>query len=532
MNECDSPFSRLVCWAAFLLLIFLLTGRGVTRASIDPEFDRKLFFEATVSTSSVEETEVLIAAKLRVHLMNSGLFSDVTSLSMAGRLVLRGGIEVNQKNRLLSESVEQMLLPIIAPYTDTSTLSLRITPEATSTPMAYLVYTPWKSDTPVEASQRVVSLLEKGETSLTGAGRGRIFGKAEIIIHIILDPLRCAAYGVSLPEVHGLLSSWLGCGTYCGTIQGDERSLPVFIRSGIETEKQLALLPLPAGDGTAIALKELADISGELRYDSDRVVSHDGKRYIISSITPLSSGDVDSWFKVNRNPAFFREPVSMELFPAPLLRSRIDSLKILPFSLIPLILLLLYGKKREMAGAIAGELLFFIAVISLRGVLTPALILHLSLLLPSGAAAAFFMSSGKPLFSVFLPLFSSLAACFAFPPLPSCGALHVLASAATVLAGAVAVRFKTDGAIYYGMYLFLSCGVLLFFACLNAPPFLSVMTAPKWDIAFYPPESEKEKISSGSFSLLGKEHYYPGTANCYHLLKKRSGEKRKNPFPF
>jgi hypothetical protein len=509
----DSALSRCACRLSLILIAFILLMGGVPAASVRPADNRRLFMKAEVITRDAEASEALITGPLSEALESSGLFSSIAAMSAAGKVHLTARLDSAVPSSFSTEDAARLMYPYLGPFLAESAPHISVSRGYADFPAGYLLFRASGEETVLQFSQSVSGYLAHLSGRLQECGGIRVYGIAEEELTVTADPALAAEYGIEFSRLHTALSSLLSGSTGAGLLESGEVALPLFITPDIGSIGGLAELPVSTATGRSVPLRELARICLDISSPRDPACSPEGEAAVIAEISPLSSGDISFYHALSKAAETHAEPFGITLVPSGTISGSMELFRLFPLALLPLFfLLLIYPEKRRSVSALAMELVLFLIIILLEGIITPRSVMIVLLIMPLGPAAALcFGVSNK----AYPPLGALLLIqVLLFPVRDSELLLFICSIASALLAGLSADRMIEDGPIFDSISMFSS--TLLFAAAflILAPPFLTSVNAEQMHLVHtrscngegVPPGDSWSFISSDARFL---EHY-PG----------------------
>jgi HAE1 family hydrophobic/amphiphilic exporter-1 len=273
-------------WVLVLALavfgIASLLGLGVDRF---PKIDFPAIIVTTVLPgASPEQVETEVTEPVEEQLNSIAGLDELTSSSYEGFSVVVARFDLEKDIGEASEEVRDRVARIVSQLPDDVDPPRieRIDPDAAPI-MLVAVRTDRSAREATDFADRV---LRRRIESLDGVGGITINGARERQIHVIVDPVRLAAVGLTARDVQRALSTE-NVEVPGGSVEQGVQTLQLRVEGRIRDPRDFELVPIVERDGRVIRVGDVAEVR-DTEQDPESLASIDGESVVILSIRKQS----------------------------------------------------------------------------------------------------------------------------------------------------------------------------------------------------------------------------------------------------
>ncbi len=277
---------RPVLSTVMTIIILMVGAVSYTRLTLRqfPEVDKPIIsVTTTLEGASPQIVEQTVTRPLEEALGGIEGLDYTTSRSETGNSVIKLNFKVDRNIDLAAADVRDRLQKVKLP--DDADVPLIKKADADAQALVYLsLFSDKKSVSELAdyAKRYLVSELE----TIKGVASVDPYGGGELEMHLVLDPIRLNAYGITAPDVAAALKRQ-NITKPAGRLSGDEREFTITTTSTLSTPNQFNNLILSESKGRIIRLKDVG--YAELNSDDKRFSSrYNGKNAVSIGIVKKS----------------------------------------------------------------------------------------------------------------------------------------------------------------------------------------------------------------------------------------------------
>jgi multidrug efflux pump len=277
MNFTELLIRRPVLSIVMTIIILMVGGVSYTRLSLRqfPQVDRPIIsVTTTLEGASPQIVEQQLTRPIEEALGGIEGLDFMTSRSETANSVVKLNFRADRDIDLAAADVRDRLQKAQSKLGDDASTPLIKKADADAQPLIYVsLYSDKKS--PTELADYATRYLESEFESIPGVASAEPFGGAQLEMHLILDPIRLAAFGITATDVAAALKRQ-NLKKPAGHLTGEEREFAVTTTASLSTPTQFNNMIIHQKEGRIVYLKDVgyAELNAEDPRNASRYNGH------------------------------------------------------------------------------------------------------------------------------------------------------------------------------------------------------------------------------------------------------------------
>lgn len=277
MNFTELLIRRPVLSIVMTIIILIVGGVSYTRLSLRqfPQVDKPIIsVTTTLEGASPQIIEQQLTRPIEEALGGIEGLDFMTSRSETASSVVKLNFRTDRDIDLAAADVRDRLQKAQAKLGDDASTPLIKKADVDTQPLIYVsLYSDKK--TVNELADYATRYLESEFESIPGVASAEPFGGAELEMHLILDPIRLAAFGITATDVAAALKKQ-NLKRPAGRLSGEEREFAVTTTTNLSTPSQFNNMIIHQKEGRIVYLKDVgyAELNAEDPRNASRYNGH------------------------------------------------------------------------------------------------------------------------------------------------------------------------------------------------------------------------------------------------------------------